>query len=527
MILAPPNTSIENNASLQTVVDRNGTPLHFYITGTLQELESITCYAYPGFLIEPTEQSTRPSGKLEVVKPGANANLGKNFSVPPSPAHVSNIASSTQGFAYVPIPEHPRDTYLARLADSAWVKIQAGLAEPGSRLTLDFERSGSVVFNSDIRESSITMALMVKDAEDRTMLNPRFKKVRGHTIPGWLPGTYTALVETFGLGQEHPLSDSATFEVRAGEITTVELDSLLANESTKGFLRGTLHFQSWELVAPWYDNKTGFTLEIEPLSEDARSRFHEVRRRKRTLMTPWMQNIATIDSGNPAWMWDAGAYPPGRYRAHINPLRAMVDFEVLASEFTILDAPIPMLAVTLLDIGIPIEDLGKLRPLLPYPESVENPSLLIKSPKLIHSNIPGQPMMICPPGGYDMAFLWNGKPYDQRVNLKPGWNTVEFKVRDIATAIIALSDQVGNDYFLDKAEWEYIRVLNSAGRECSLTPMHYRINGNTGYPRARLEISSGAQYSIEIGGELNLSVAPSAFTLDREEVRFLKIDLGG
>jgi hypothetical protein len=318
---------------------------------------------------------------------------------------------------------------------------------------------------------------------------------------------------------EHELSaitEIADFEVVAGEITNVDFvlkEEYEHDEAGWGHLEGTLHVESWPLVEPW-NAEVGLRIRISRLDPEDSLQWEGLRRQKKLLPVYTMEEVESAQVGDPLWRWNLGRYPEGRYRIHVDPLRWFVDATVKSEETTLVEARVPTLARTDITIDAEGADASNLVVFLSHPEGAYPRGAPNPSPHLITSEA-GSLQMISPPGHHNLAIMWNGNVYEQKIDLLAGWNSVFFSVGDSLVSTLFLVDSEGEPYNLDKEVWDAIRISPPGDDPVRFRTLHAsKLGRPSGLSRAQIIFQEAGTYEITGFEGFSLSFEPATIELE-------------
>jgi len=511
--VAVPADMRENDFSLVSISDADGSELYFTRTEE-QGAPVIRCYSYPGIFVH-VDGSAEEQRRLVL---GAELNGARsqvaNFSIPPTRSSVSRLPGDGIDPTYVAAIGSDSPFYLLRAEGMAWTRLEAADIEPGDFTTIPATPCGSVAFRMTDKEYPGALRLIVNaKGGGRTIMTPVFRSELEVPMDGWPVGEYVAfLTEAGSSSPRDAVSEMAKFTVDQGQTTVVQLVALAGSDAGTGYLRGTLQFEAWDLVEAWY-LRHGFRLIMESLSAPDSVEFKSIRRRNRLISTNGMSVLTDVQSGNPAWSWDAGEYPVGDYRMHVEPVRAWVDFTIRTGEVTVLDQPIPPLAVALLDFGRDVGNVEKLSPFLSFPKEWETSPPLSRSPPLIEQSRESF-LMIAPPGQYTFAVLWGIDVHEREIELVEGWNSLFFNLGSAPTSVIALIDEQGVPRGIPRSDWDRISVELPSGAKLRLIPTHVRRNYVGTWSEAVIDISAGNKVVLKGFLELGLDVEPAELELE-------------
>ena len=470
-----PSVMTSGKYSVSGVKDSGGDSLFFCND---DESATVRCYSYPGIFVRPVDTNGVPTEEIEALEFSGDENRAADFDVPPSSRHVAALSVDGLDPTYVPALDAFSPFYLLRVKGKAWVRVDSADCAPGGAITIPARPSGSVVFQEVYQAYPRMPRLIVNAVGGQQMMRPLLRPEVYERIEGWPVGEYEAYLTLSSRDAvESAVTEVARFTVREGQTTTVAITPLVDSETAGvGHLRGILRFEAWDLVEPWYQ-RYGLRLNIESLSGPDSLPFKMVDRRQRLLSTKLMQELPGRPGGSPSWAWDAGEYPAGAYRMQVEPIRAWVDFSVVAGETTVLDQAIPEMAVTVLDFGGKVEDPTSMTAFLSYPREWQNPPRINEAPKLIEGE-EGTAMMICSPGDYTLRFLCGIEFKEQDLSLDPGWNMAYVDLDTDKSCVLAMIDKGGKPLAPSREDWDRITVESQAtGQKLKVLPRHVRRNG--------------------------------------------------
>lgn len=474
----------------------------------------LRCYGYPGIFVQGVGAGPGPStSKLEAMEFSGDPNLGSEFDVPPSWNHVTELSTDGEGPTFVEALSPGNSSYWLRFVGQAWQRVEANDCPLGGTVTLESKPSGSVVFSTTISGLHRTPKLVVRGLDGEAIMRPRLSDAVQYGVGGWPAGTYEAFLTVASTDSPvFAVSGRETFEVFPGQSTQVILAAPEEGESNElGHLSGILSFESWELVEPWF-LEYGLRLTIEPLEGVDNAAFNSIRRRDRILPVSSMADLQSMPNGSPAWGWDAGQYPAGRYRLQIEPIRSWIEFSVEAEQETVLDRPVPVMAVAVIEGGVASLDASAFAPLLSYPLGWSSYPESNDSPKLL-TTADGAMMMITEPGEYSLNFLWGTRFVQEPLELLPGWNTVFLNLGEVATSILAIQGEDGEPLDLDRSDWDSITAqAQDGGHGLELIPMHVRSQGASSWSQAIIDVSGGP--GVVIGGLRGLGFEEDSMGLE-------------
>jgi hypothetical protein len=290
-----------------------------------------------------------------------------------------------------------------------------------------------------------------------------------------------------------------------------------------GHLEGTLRFEAWDLVEPWY-SEVGLNLRIQEIAPEPSLQFKGLKRGQKLIRTHTMERVEGAIEDNPAWRWDAGEYPAGRYRLHVDPLRWSMEIAVPSGERSVVDVRVPELARTTINLSVTGGDLSKLSVYIPPPKGTDPSAAVNESPPLIPGEH-GSLQMISAPGAYSLGIMWKSKFYEQEVDLLPGWNSILVDVDDVRMSTIELTDNNGRPHVLERGDWDHIAVRSKDGERAELKAVHLSQTVDrvrySGYSRANILFKEAGVFEITGFDELGISVTPT--TLELKEGAKLKL----
>jgi hypothetical protein len=500
------------------VHDSEGQLLFSHLDGAPSEGQ-VQCYAYPGYFLRQKLPATGGAqGVLTVYSPASPVFLSRCM-YPSQPADLIEVPIVRGELSYVRALESTRDYYFARRPGFAWIKILPDDMDAGDVATLDLKASGKVVLRGPELRLERTPRVIVQSGVKQA-IRAKAGEVDGRVLDGWLPGVYTAfMTPSISESELTAITEVEEFEVVAGEIANVvfTLKAEYGSESSWGSLQGTLSVESWSLVEPW-DAELGLRIRVQRLGPDASLDWEGLRRQKKLLPVHAMEEVMSPRLGDPIWRWNAGSYPAGRYRLHVDPLRWFVDVSVESEHATVVDCQLPTLARTDIAVGAEGVDASSLVAFLSHPEGAYPPGAPNPSPHLISNGV-GSLQMISPPGRHNLAIMWKGSVYEQEVDLQPGWNSVFFPVGDGLVSTLFLVDSEGEPYNLSKEVWDAISIAHPNGDPLRLqTIFASKLGRASGLSRAKLLFDEPGMYEISGFENFGLSFVPDTIELeDRSE----------
>ncbi len=405
------------------VLDAEGASLFSHLSGAPAD-GRVSCYGYPGYFLgqDPPVAEGAPNS-LSVYAPTDPLSLRRCL-YPAQAADVQEVPLVRGEFSYVRAFETDDDYYFVRRPGFAWLKIFSQDVSPGEVFWLHFERSGSVVFRGPELNLEREPRVIAQSGY-QPAIRPELHEVNGRVLDGWRPGKYKAfMTPNISELELSAVTETAEFEVVAGETTNVDFvlkEGFERDEAGWGYLEGTLHIESWVLVEPW-NTEVGLRIRIKRLGPEDCLEWEGLRRQKKLLPVYVMEEVQSKEVGDPLWRWSAGRYPAGRYRIHVDPLSWFVDVVVKPEETTVVEADVPTLARTVIAISAEGADASNL-PVILFNLDDANPSRFSKESLQLITGEAGSLQMISPPGRYNAVILWNGKVYEQEIDLHAGWNS--------------------------------------------------------------------------------------------------------
>ncbi len=459
----------------------------------------VRAYAFDCYFLKVSERDG-PIETLEAFELAAADPATPRFLYPPEAGRLRSLQIEYPRPNCIVAPSMAATRLMVRARGRAWFDVDLTKLPYGAKLDVELERAGSVIFATVDRSSPSRLYVAIRRASgERVMLAPASDVVnRQHDH--WAPGLYTAvLTRGPSYGQESQIGEITTFEVLAG--STCQVDLVVPAEEAdskpaRGSLSGRLSVRTFDAIDQWLEAYP-LTIELQGTDEATSGSLARSPQSRRQLSSSRMLETSSIGDALRSWSWSFGQVEVGHYRIQVVGLGYSVECEVRASEPTEVTLELPLLAVTVFDLGLPITDVRRLMLTLTSPGVAAAPRGRRTPPAPLIAAEGGQVLTVSLPGNYGVLLLWNGVPYSKQITLVSGWNSCWLPVTAAQSAELHLVDSEGQPMFLTLEEWRAMRITDARGTVASLKPFYASVEGRGGYSAARITEFTEGPYRVE------------------------------
>jgi hypothetical protein len=489
---------------------------HLYVSSVpVEDDMHIECFGYEGYFLDVEVGDQGGEENVSVYTTVESQASLRLMAQPPSLEGLKEIPVFGRTPAYVEALRGGSEFMYIRTASSAWRRIDKSELILGSVNKIQLPVGGGVILVGEPQYVDGRVARLAVQVDKKLIMIPKLNEFLGRTIDGWEPGKYSAhLTLSQSASDRKNIGGEVEFEVRPGEVTNVYISGAEALQSENGELMGSLSFDSWEFVEPWFGS-SGVTLRIEAKDQSGETARNAKAVNKRYINSSGMTEVRGVSSGSPFWNWDAGTYPAGEYRLFVEPTQWMFDITVNPNEANAIDIVVPPLACTLLDFGSAKVDPKDVT--LSLYETIHGQKKLGRElPQSLIAAEGGGLQMISPPGKYLMWFVYKGESYERNLELLAGWNNESIAVSSGGLATIDLVDKDGNPYELKPSEWQKIEVKSSAGLVGKLNCVYvnYGVDAGGGFSRAQVVIEDSDQFELFGFDNCGVKATPKTVVLE-------------